>query len=196
MAQRRTPSGQGPGGRSRQPTGRRAAPARAASSRHMSVPAAERPTVVLRGDSRRSAKRPATARRAANPGTATRTTASTPRGLSGRAWAVTLVLLALVLAYGYPLRLYLNQEAQIQRMEASQAAQRAEIKALSDESAKYHDKAFLRALARARFQMVDPGVKGYMVLPDPVSPTPAGAGKQSDPPWYSKLWGSIREGRS
>ena len=195
MAQRRTPSGQGPNGRPRQTAGRRGGSARAASSHATSTPISERATVVLRGDSGRSAKRPATARRPAAPGAATRTAAPKTGGLSGRAWALALVLLALVLAYGYPLRLYLNQEAQIQQVEASQAAQRAEIRSLTDESAKYHDKAFLRALARARFQMVDPGVKGYVVLPAPVTPTSAATGKQPDPEWYSKLWGSIREGQ-
>jgi cell division protein FtsB len=149
--------------------------------------------VVTRQESGRSAKRPASARRATASGGATRTAPPKTGGLSGRAWALALVLLALVLAYGYPLRLYLNQEAQIQHMEASQAAQRAEIKALTNESAKYHDKAFLRALARARFQMVDPGVKGYVVLPAPVAPPPAATGTAADPPWYSKLWSSIRD---
>ena len=195
MTQRRSPSGQGPSGRPRQSTGRRGGPARVGGGRAAAArvtPASERPTVVFRPESGRSAKRPATARRAATPGAATRTAPPKTGGLSGRAWALALVLLALVLAYGYPLRLYLNQEAEIQRIQTSQAAQRAEIKALSDESAKYHDKAYLMALARARFQMVTPGVKGYIVLPDPVAPTPAASCKPAEQTWYSKLWGSIR----
>jgi cell division protein FtsB len=146
----------------------------------------------VRAEASRSAKRPATSRRAAAPGTATRTAAQEPTKLSGRATALGLVILALVLAYGYPLRLYLNQDAQIQRMEASQAAQRAEIAKLTDESAKYQDPAYIRAIARARFQMVDPGVRGYIVLPTPVPPPATTSGNTTKSAWYEQLWQSIR----
>jgi cell division protein FtsB len=211
MATRRTPSGQGPSSRPRHSGGQRSGPARASASRRAtprapvekspsrSEPggrshsgASGRPTVNLRGDAGRSAKRPATARRAAAPGGATRTAVRPPARISGRATALGLVVLALVLAYGYPLRLYLNQEAQIQRLEASQAAQRAQIAHLTDESAKYQDPAYIRALARARFQYVDPGVKGFIVLPMPVPPPAPTPGKTVQPAWYDQLWTSVR----
>jgi cell division protein FtsB len=153
--------------------------------------------VVLRTgkDNGRSQSRPATARRSAAADAAKRTTAPAPRRLSGRAMAIGLVLLALMLAYAYPVRLYLNQRAQIQQLELSQAQQRATIGQLATESAKWNDPAYVKAQARARFQMVEPGTKAYLVLPAPQTAPPAGA--VADPTttpgtWYGVLWSALR----
>lgn len=182
MPERRVPSGQGPAGRS--PTERRPVSAGVA-----------RPAVATRTgtDAARSATRPASARRAASPGAVKRTAAPVPGRLTGRATALGLVLLALMLAYAYPVRLYLDQQAQIQRLVEAQAAQRAEIGKLADESAKWNDPAYIRAQARARFQMVDPGTKAYLVLPPVVVPAGTGGGTSaSNPTWYGSLWNSLR----
>ena len=109
--------------------------------------------------------------------------------------AIGLVLLALMLAYAYPVRLYLNQRAQIQQLELSQAQQRANIGQLATESAKWNDPAYVKAQARARFQMVEPGTKAYLVLPAPQTAPPAGA--VADPTttpgtWYGVLWSALR----
>ena len=59
-------------------------------------------------------------RRAAGP--ARRTLAPLrPRRISGRAAALGVLLFALMLAYAYPLRVYLAQQAQIDQMQADQA---------------------------------------------------------------------------
>jgi cell division protein FtsB len=152
--------------------------------------------VILRTgkDSTRSQSRPATARRAAAADTAKRTTAPAPRRLSGRAMALGLVLLALMLAYAYPVRLYLDQRAQIQQLELSQARQRATIGQLTTESAKWSDPAYIKAQARARFQMVEPGTKAYLVLPSPQTASavsPASPAKTATT-WYGALWSALR----
>jgi Septum formation initiator len=104
------------------------------------------------------------------------------------------VLLALMLAYAYPVRLFLDQRAQIQQLELSQAKQRATIGQLTDESAKWNDPAYIKAQARARFEMVEPGTKAYLVLPAPQS-TPAGTGTSTPAApktWYGALWSAVR----
>ncbi|HET8684061.1 MAG TPA: septum formation initiator family protein, partial [Micromonosporaceae bacterium] len=131
MAQRQTPGGQGParrggpsgrvagGGRGapgRGPTaaraggaGRGALPDRGAGDRHQS----------RTGEPARSATRPAAARRAAVTG-AVRTGAPQPRRLTGRATVLGLLLVGLLLAYAYPVRVYLSQQAEIAQLEAAQ----------------------------------------------------------------------------
>src|SRR5690348_10924202 len=90
-------------------------------------------------DPARSASRPASARRAAAGGAAKRTRAPAPGGrFTGRATALALVLGALLLAYAYPMRIYLNQQAQIAALESSEAAQRERIKEKQTQVAKWN----------------------------------------------------------
>lgn len=190
MPERRTPSGQGPGaaGRRRGVVSPARGPARAAQR-------AGQPAVVPRtgAEPGRSSTRPASARRAATAGSARRTTAPGGR-FTGRAFALGLVLLALMLAYAYPVRLYLNQQAEIQRLELAQAAQRARINQLQGESNLWNDPEYIKAQARARFQMVEPGTKAYLVLPAPVPPppTPGATPTPATQTWYGALWGTLR----
>jgi cell division protein FtsB len=111
--------------------------------------------------------------------------------MTGRATALCLVLIALMLAYAYPVRLYLRQEAQIQQLQTAQAAQRARIKNLSAQSVEWNDPAYIKAQARARFFMVPPGTKTYVVQAAP-TPAPTTAAKSSTTPWYGQLWSNIR----
>ncbi len=108
--------------------------------------------------------------------------------------ALGLVLLALMLAYAYPVRLYLDQRAQIQQLELSQAQQRATIGQLTTESAKWSDPAYIKAQARARFQMVEPGTKAYLVLPAPQTTSAGSPASPAKAPatWYGALWSALR----
>ncbi|MFV2101716.1 FtsB family cell division protein [Micromonospora sp. LOL_024] len=195
MQQRRTPGGQRPArrpGRAGRPGtvrdgGVRAEP-RAAAGR---APSAGRGTEAVR-----SAKRPAVARRAAG-GAVTRLDAPRPRGLTGRATVLIAVLIALALAYTYPVRVYLDQQADIERMEASQAAQRKLIAELTTKAEKWQDDAYIEAMARERFFMTRRGEKMVLLLDDP-----SGAARDTgiaDPTapvtpdtWYDTLWSSVR----
>jgi cell division protein FtsB len=185
MIQRRSPANKGPSGSRARGTATRGAPARAAAS--------ARPTASVRTttDVGRSATRPASARRAAAVGAASRTSAPTSKRMTGRATALCLVLIALMLAYAYPVRLYLEQEAQIQQLQSTQAAERARISSLSAQSAEWNDPAFIKAQARARFFMVPPGTKTYVVLTPPTA-APASTAKAATTPWYGQLWSNIR----
>ena len=108
------------------------------------------------------------------------------------------VLIALALAYTYPVRVYLDQQADIERMEAAQAAQRAEIDRLTAEAAKWKDPEYVKTQARERFFMGKPGETLLVVLSDPEGAA-KDAGKGAKPgapkppePWYDTLWGSVR----
>jgi len=144
----------------------------------------------------RSASRPASARRATTPGTAQRTTAPRPGRFTGRAATLALVLVALLLAYAYPMRIYLTQQAQIAALESSQDAQRARIQEKQTQVAKWNDKDYIIAMAHKRLQMVLPGDKAFVTGPLPSTPDPAAdpdAGRASNTgPWYGKLWSSVR----
>ena len=144
----------------------------------------------------RSASRPASARRAATPGTAERTHAPQPSRFTGRAATLTLVLVALLLAYAYPMRIYLAQQAEIAALESNQRAQRARIQEKQTQVAKWNDKDYIIAMAHKRLQMVLPGDKAFVTGPAAGTPDPAAdpnAGQAINTgPWYGKLWSSVR----
>ncbi|MCM0675891.1 septum formation initiator family protein, partial [Micromonospora phytophila] len=146
----------------------------------------------------RSANRPAAARRGAAGGTVRRLSAPHSRGFTGRATVLFAVLIALALAYTYPVRVYLDQQTDIERMEASQAAQRKVIEELSAEAAKWQDKAYIETKARERFFMGRPGEKIMVVLSDPegaardAGKPPAPAKPTTPDPWYDTLWSSVQ----
>jgi hypothetical protein len=106
------------------------------------------------------------------------------------------VLVALLLAYAYPVRIYLNQQAQIATLEANQAAQRQRINNLTHQSALWNDPAYITSQARSRLLMVPPGSVAYLPV-DPQQPNqPSGdpdAGRAKDTgPWYGQLWSSVQ----
>ncbi|TDC78091.1 septum formation initiator family protein [Micromonospora sp. KC606] len=197
MQQRRTPGGPRP---ARRPTGRPGGARARASVRDGGVRAEPRSGAgrARVADGVRSASRPAAARRTAAGGTIKRLTAPHPRRITGRATVLFAVLIALALAYTYPVRVYLDQQVNIERMEAAQAAQRQDIARLSAEAAKWQDKEYIKIKARERFYMVPPGETPVIVLHDPEGAArEAAAGRPKAPsktpdPWYDTLWSSVR----
>ncbi|MEN3306614.1 MAG: hypothetical protein V7603_2816 [Micromonosporaceae bacterium] len=197
MPQRRTPGRPGTP-RSRATPARTAAPARAGGSAR--VPGQPRAAgtgqVRAASDQSRSASRPASARRVAATGAAKRTSAPQPHRFTGRATVLACLLGALLLAYAYPVRIYLNQQSQIASLQASQAAQRQRIKDLSDESAKYNDPEYVAAQARSRLLMVKPGDVAYLPLdvnaPAQPGTDPDRGRARNTGPWYGQLWSSVQ----
>ncbi|HEX6870541.1 MAG TPA: septum formation initiator family protein [Micromonosporaceae bacterium] len=200
MSQRRMPSGQGPSAR---PAGAsRARPGarlgeRLASAGTPRVASRARPSRVSPAALRRPIVPPSEAdpqagvlRRGAGPARRIRAPRP-PRRLSGRAAALGLLLVALILAYGYPVRTYLDQQAQIDRLESGQQAQRERIRQLSERLAKWDDPDYVISQARSRLQWVRKGELTYVVLTE--QPPPAGQPSTSDhSPWYRELWGNVQ----
>jgi cell division protein FtsB len=203
MTQRRTPgspglSGQGPSRRSTGHPGRPGSrtPARSGRTRDTADTRIEpRRTPAARITSGiRSGSRPAAARRTAATGATKRTVATRPRAFTGRATVLIVVLVALALAYTYPVRTYLAQESQIAQMQAAQATQQARIQGLSEEVEKWKDPAYVRSQARERLFYVRPGEYPLIVLNDPEGAArAAGRTTAADAPdrWYDTLWGSV-----
>ncbi|HEY0696564.1 MAG TPA: septum formation initiator family protein, partial [Micromonospora sp.] len=109
------------------------------------------------------------------------------------------VLIALALAYTYPIRVYLSQQSDIARMEAAQEAQRREIGELSERAALWQDPEYIKIQAKKRFYMVHPGEVPLVVLSDPEGAARDAAANQSRPaptqapaPWYDTLWSSVQ----
>lgn len=199
MQPRRTPGGQRPARRPGQPgrTVARRTTAREGSLRADGRTTPTRTPPAGRFDGARSASRPAAARRAGAGGTAKRTTAPQPRRITGRATVLFAVLIALALAYTYPVRVLLRQQADIARMEAAQAAQRRKISELTAQAAKWQDKEYVRIQARERLYMTYPGQVPLLVVVDPAGAA-RDAGQPTTPPheekpspWYDTLWSSI-----
>jgi cell division protein FtsB len=201
MQQRRTPGGQRPArrpGQAGRPAGARARAVRDGGVRAEPRAAGRSPGTARATEGVRSASRPAAARRTAAGGTVKRLTAPQPRRFTGRATVLFAVLIALALAYTYPVRVYLDQQADIERMEAAQADQRRRIEELTVEAAKWRDPAYIETQARERFFMVRSGETLLVVLSDPDGAA-EDAGKNAKPgppkrpdPWYDTLWSSVQ----
>jgi cell division protein FtsB len=141
----------------------------------------------------RAADRPVRARQPGAGGHARRTVARPPRRLGGRATVLGLVLIALALAYAYPIRVYLAQQAEIERMQQAQEDQRQRIAALGEQLAKWDDPEYVRTQARRRLHYVKPGEVAYVIVEAPQPAVGNESAKARDTgPWYDQLWSTIQ----
>ncbi|GAA2391225.1 hypothetical protein GCM10010170_103510 [Dactylosporangium salmoneum] len=144
----------------------------------------------------RAPSRPTVARRVVSTGgAAMRTRAPQPRRFTSRAVVLGLVLLVLLLAYAYPVRVYLAQQAEIEAMEASQQKQAVKVADMQARAKKWDDPEYVISQARQRLHMVLPGEKPYVVV-DPANrpetdPAELPGAPKPPRPWYGKLWSSV-----
>ncbi|MGH8876283.1 MAG: FtsB family cell division protein, partial [Stackebrandtia sp.] len=116
-----------------------------------------------------------------------------PWRMSGRTAVIALVLSALALSYAYPVRTYLEQRAEINALRDSQGEQGERIAALEEERAKWDDPAYVKAQARERLLLVEPGEELIIIVddePDKASDD-SGPSKSSKDPWFDDLWESF-----
>jgi cell division protein FtsB len=141
--------------------------------------------------------RPAT-RRGGSPGAGAATRTSAPRPpnrMTGRAIVLGVVLVALAMSYIFPLRIYLNQQADISQLRERQVAQREHIDGLEAEAVRWTDDEYIRIQARKRLYFVAPG-EVPMITVWSGETTAADRGGAEDPPerpeeWWHTLWGSV-----
>lgn len=116
--------------------------------------------------------------------------------MSGRTAVIALVLSGLALSYAYPVRTYLEQRAEINALRDSQGDQRDRIDELKTDRAKWDDPDYVRAQARERLLLVQPGEELIIIIDDPEGAA-ADAGEKPPPepdaPWYDDLWDSFNE---
>lgn len=109
-----------------------------------------------------------------------------------------VVMLALALIMP-SLRVYFEQQQQLQQLRTEAAEARSEVKDLHAEAERWEDPPFLVAQARERLAYVFPGETPYRVVdPETVKveqdDAPAGSGDSATVvgnTWYDTLWGSI-----
>ena len=112
--------------------------------------------------------------------------------LTTRATLLAVVICVLVLTLAYPLRLYLQQQAEITALKKQNAAAQARVNALRATAAKYGDDSWVEDQARARLHYILPGEKTYIQPTTPPATPVAAAPRRGqlnpDEAWYSQLW--------
>nr|WP_239334120.1 septum formation initiator family protein [Frankia sp. CiP3] len=92
--------------------------------------------------------------------------------LTTRMTLLVVVICVLILTLAYPLRLYLQQQSQLNELAAQNAEQRKRVEALKTAVAGYDDPEWTRDEARMRLHFTQPGEKVYLA-PAAVSPPAA-----------------------
>ena len=136
------------------------------------------------------------------PGAATAATPTTePRRsrYTGRAMVLVLVLSVLTISYASSLKAYFQQHSQIQQLRGQIASSESDIHRLEAERARWHDPAYVREQARARFGYLMPGQTSYVVIGEDGKPLGAQS-TLSDPrtntsstptAWWTTEWRSV-----
>lgn len=115
--------------------------------------------------------------------------------------AILVVVFALLMvSYASSMRAYLQQHAQVQQLQDQVAQSRHDISQLEREKRRWHDKAYVEAMARERFGWVLPGETAYQVIGKDGKPlqdiselsNPATVGTVVPEAWWSRAWGTVR----
>jgi cell division protein FtsB len=199
MIQRRMPSGQGPtrgGGRWSAVSGPRSAAQRARLRRGVRswFDPAGRPgsravaAVAQQRTEHRPGSRPSGVRRAAGPARRTKARREPPE-ISARGAALGLLFIVLVLAYAFPVRMYLAQQAEIEQLQQAQTEQRERIRGLNGALERWKDPEYIAAQARVRLRLVHAGEKLYFLKSDDLAP--GGPDPAAGASWLDQLWSSV-----
>ena len=106
-----------------------------------------------------------------------------------------VVLVMLAVAYAWPLREYLQQRGELERVRAETSQAQARVDALQVQRQRWSDPAYVQAQARDRLHFLLPGEIGYVTLQPnrPALPqTLPPATPRAPVPWYAALWGTVR----
>lgn len=113
------------------------------------------------------------------------------RSATGRAVVLLVVVAALALTIALPLREWVSQRMEINRLEQSVTDAQARVQELTDEQARWQDPAYVEAQARSRLHFVMPGEIGYVVIGAESVPDQVGTQEQQTS-WWSGMWDSVR----
>jgi len=120
--------------------------------------------------------------------------ASPPRPrFTPRAAILALVICSIALSLAYPVREYIAQRRQIDRLldQRNQIGKR--LKSLEHEQRRLNDRVYIEKLARDRLHMCLPTQMCYEVIGPASKGTGAAAARRASEPWYAKLWSSVQE---
>lgn len=119
--------------------------------------------------------------------------------VTGRAVALAVVVIALVISFGGSLQIYLRQQQELAVAEQEIRDRQAQVTDLEAELARWNDPAYVKAQARERLGWVMPGETGYRVVDDNGKPLGGGVELESeqrpvaegDQYWWQRLSGSM-----
>jgi cell division protein FtsB len=111
-----------------------------------------------------------------------------------------LVLSVLTISYASSLKAYFQQRSQIDQLRSQIDTSQSSIDRLEAEKARWHDPAYVREQARARFGYLMPGQTSYVVIGEDGKPL-APQSTLGDPPaektatptaWWTTEWRSVQ----
>jgi cell division protein FtsB len=102
-------------------------------------------------------------------------------------------VVVLMLSAAFPLQEYLQQRAEISELQDVRDDAQERVSALEQERRRLQDPAFIAAEARRRLHFVLPGETAYVLVDQPPALAEAGAPAGREAPWFSQVWGSVRE---
>jgi cell division protein FtsB len=113
--------------------------------------------------------------------------------LTSRAAMLAVVLCAVALSLAYPVREYISQRRQIDQLEVQREAIAGRISALQAEQRRLSSNTYVEQQAEDRLHMCLPTLTCYVII-NPAPPRPAHPARPAaGPPWYERLWRSVRE---
>ncbi|MGI9007604.1 MAG: FtsB family cell division protein [Streptosporangiaceae bacterium] len=111
--------------------------------------------------------------------------------VTGRAAILAVVLCAIALSLAYPVREYIAQRRQIDRLLAQGDQLSVRLKGLEGQRRQVSNPVFIERLARNRLHMCLATEMCYVVIRPAVAKHQVARG--SAEPWYAKLWSSVQQ---
>ena len=111
--------------------------------------------------------------------------------VTGRAAILAVVLCAIALSLAYPVREYIAQRKQIDRLLAQGDQLSVRLKALEGQRRQLDNPVFIERLARDRLHMCLATQMCYVVITPAAKKRAAARGPAE--PWYAKLWSSVQQ---
>jgi cell division protein FtsL len=102
-------------------------------------------------------------------------------------------LCAVALSLAYPVREYIAQRRQVDQLQAQRLAIASRLSALQGQQRRLSSNAYVEQQAEDRLHMCLPTLTCYVII-NPVPPRPSrpAAHRVAGPPWYERLWQSVR----
>jgi cell division protein FtsB len=120
--------------------------------------------------------------------------ASLPRPrFTPRAAILALVICSIALALAYPVREYIAQRRQIDRLLDQRHQIGARLKSLQHEQRRLNDPVYIEKLARDRLHMCLPTQMCYEIIGPASKGANEAAAQRDSEPWYAKLWSSVQQ---
>jgi cell division protein FtsB len=120
--------------------------------------------------------------------------ASLPRPrFTPRAAILALVICSIALSLAYPVREYIAQRRQIDRLLDQRHQIGTRLKSLEHKQRMLNKPVYIEKLARDRLHMCLPTQMCYEIIGPVSKDTNVAAARRDSEPWYAKLWSSVQQ---